>query len=513
MAPPPQGIRIAELARRSGTTKETIHFYLREGLLRKPRKTSRNMAYYDETHLEQLKLIKRLRSESYLPLHVIKKVLKEGKLGSSARQLDLAGELFGQGARAEFEPLSRRSLAERTGSTEKRIGEWEEAGLLRPTTIGGKKRYGYEDVRVAEILKNAEEEMGEGGEAVVTERFRILEGHMAGLVKDEVAHFFSRVVAEGDPRRALELLRGGRETIGKFLALARARRLKEEVEAMMPAIEAALTSSAPEPLYLPIPIDPALAAREVERRALLLARFEKRSDDPQLVRALFEHLVLAGEVSEVPVLFERVRGRARETAAVQLLVGEALLVLERLDEGFAILDELRQRRRGPGLVSRRGVRGPRGPRGADAGEPGDGLDALLEALWGVAVLTRLRRNFASLQSSTELIGYITRAFSAFDNARAALPEDLLMSARIHLLLGRVLVAAPEFLGTRRQGRADLLSAIDEVEQLRQKSAEPRPAGEPARGKADLELELCLADLSYGALERLEQNARHFLPRP
>src|SRR5687767_1412769 len=130
MAAPGQGIRIAELARRSGTSKETIHFYLREGLLKKPKKTSRNMAYYDESHVEQLKLIKRLRTESYLPLNVIKKVSKEGKLGTSARQLDLAGELFGQNARAEFEPLTRKALSERTGISEKRIADYEAAGQI-----------------------------------------------------------------------------------------------------------------------------------------------------------------------------------------------------------------------------------------------------------------------------------------------------------------------------------------------------------------------------------------------
>src|SRR5687767_2184065 len=204
MAAPGQGIRIAELARRSGTSKETIHFYLREGLLKKPKKTSRNMAYYDESHVEQLKLIKRLRTESYLPLHVIKKVMKEGKLASSARNLDLAGELFGQGARTEFEPLTREDLAERTKLSEERIAAYEEAGLLRPKLVGKTKHYGHEDVRVAELLHTAEVEAGPGGEPLVLERFQILERHMSELVRDEVAHFFSRVVSEGDPRRALE---------------------------------------------------------------------------------------------------------------------------------------------------------------------------------------------------------------------------------------------------------------------------------------------------------------------
>ena len=98
-----RGFRIAELSRRAETPKETIHYYLRIGLLKKPRKTSKNMAYYDDSHVEQLKLIRRLRAESYLPLSVIKKVLKEGKLAESTRKIDLAGDLFGQGAKTEKE--------------------------------------------------------------------------------------------------------------------------------------------------------------------------------------------------------------------------------------------------------------------------------------------------------------------------------------------------------------------------------------------------------------------------
>ncbi len=464
MAAPGQGIRIAELARRSGTSKETIHFYLREGLLKKPKKTSRNMAYYDESHVEQLKLIKRLRTESYLPLNVIKKVLKEGKLGTSARHLDLAGELFGQNARSEFEPLTRKALSERTGMPEKRLQEYEDAGLLHAKSSGKLKRYGYEDVRVAEILRTAEEEAGEGAEKLVIERFAILEKHMAALVRDEMSHFFSRVIAEGDPKRALELLRGGRETIGKFLAISRARRLRDEVEAMMPAIEGAISGQRPEALYVQLEAEDREKNGETAIKADLVERFEKKPEDPVHVIALFEHLVFIGDTKELLERYGAVRGRAKEHPDVLALYAESMIEHERLEEALNILDRLREQQKSP--------------------------VAMNEALWGSIVLIRLVRNFATLSSSTELIGYITRAFSAYDVARSTPARNLLDSARVHLLLGRICIATPAFLGAREQGVLDLDKAVAEVEKLRAEQAQ----------------------LPWGVLERIEMNAKHYRAR-
>lgn len=470
MARPAQGIRIAELVRRSGTSKETIHFYLREGLLAKPRKTSRNMAWYDETHVEQLKLIKRLRTESYLPLSVIKKVLKEGRLGASARKLDLAGDLFGRGARTEHEPLTRAALAERTGLSEARIVAYEAAGLLRPRGPGELGRYGPDDVRVAELLKVAEDEAGEGAEALVLERFVIFERHLAALVKDEVAHFFGRVVTGGDPARALELLRTGRETIGRFLAIARARRLHEEVESMVPEIERALGAEAPpsarpEPFFFPLPTGTLEGLGEPAHRRTLTARFEEHPADPDAVAALLLHLLLVGDAPEVIALEPQVKGRAKADVRVAILHAAALLEVERSDDAFHLLDQLR-------------------------GEPGAApaeVDPMLEALWGSVLLIRLRDRFTTLVSSTELIGYITRALAAFERARSTPAPDPLTSARIHLTLGRIGVGAPSFLGTREQAQRDLERVLVDLQRL-----------DPAR--------------SFGAHERLALNARYFLRR-
>ena len=446
---PKQGMRIAELARRSDTSKETIHFYLREGLLRKPKKTSRNMAYYDETHVEQLKLIKRLRSESYLPLNVIKKVLKQGKLGTSARRLDLSGDLLGQGARATFEPLTRKELCERTGLPERRVAAYEEQGLLRPTSRP--KRYGWDDVRLAEIIAEAETEGGQEGQQLVLERFSIIETHLERLVKEEVAHFFGRVVTGGDPKNALTLLQGGRETIGRFMAIARARRLREEVESMMPAIEQAVRSGEPEPLFRKLE-DPAL------ERLGAVAHQQQLKDAGEV--ALWRYRVQICAPSEI---LENADPRALKDDALRSVLAEAYLLADRFDEAFELAQALHEDE---------AARTP-----------------LLSALWGTLVLVRIREKFGELQSSTELIGYLARAFAAFDAARLDEQEPELVQARVRLYLGRIGLATPGFLGVKPRAEKDLLRVLELVDKAR------------AHGEAP-----------PGVVETLELNAAHFLAR-
>lgn len=63
--------RIAELERQSGVSRRTIHFYLQEGLLHPPMKTGKTMAYYDEAHLERLKIICAAKKQG-MPLFAIR---------------------------------------------------------------------------------------------------------------------------------------------------------------------------------------------------------------------------------------------------------------------------------------------------------------------------------------------------------------------------------------------------------------------------------------------------------
>lgn len=68
-------MRMRELEQLSGVGRETIRYYIREGLLPEPDRASRNSASYSDEHVARLRAIKRLQDERYLPLAVIKDLL------------------------------------------------------------------------------------------------------------------------------------------------------------------------------------------------------------------------------------------------------------------------------------------------------------------------------------------------------------------------------------------------------------------------------------------------------
>lgn len=76
-------LKINEVEKVTGIPRSTIHFYLREGLLHPPVKTGRTMAYYDNSHLERLKLIQKMKNDLGIPITYIKERLALHTPGSS----------------------------------------------------------------------------------------------------------------------------------------------------------------------------------------------------------------------------------------------------------------------------------------------------------------------------------------------------------------------------------------------------------------------------------------------
>ncbi|KAB7644842.1 MerR family transcriptional regulator [Polymorphobacter fuscus] len=68
-------MRMRELEKASGVGRETIRYYIREGLLPEPDRASRNSASYTGAHVTRLRAIKRLQEERFLPLAVIRALL------------------------------------------------------------------------------------------------------------------------------------------------------------------------------------------------------------------------------------------------------------------------------------------------------------------------------------------------------------------------------------------------------------------------------------------------------
>jgi DNA-binding transcriptional MerR regulator len=88
-------LKIRDLVERTGVSRETVHYYIREGLLPKPRKRGRNIADYDDSYVERIRMIKELQDNYFLPLAVIKNILKNRKKSPEGQSfLSLRREYF-----------------------------------------------------------------------------------------------------------------------------------------------------------------------------------------------------------------------------------------------------------------------------------------------------------------------------------------------------------------------------------------------------------------------------------
>ena len=103
-------MKIGELVKRTGVPKETIHFYIREGLLRKPRKSGVNSAEYNERYVDRIQLIKDLRDNYYLPIPEIRKVVKEYNKQSPSDQA--GAQFYSRFFRPADRLLARRPLCD-----------------------------------------------------------------------------------------------------------------------------------------------------------------------------------------------------------------------------------------------------------------------------------------------------------------------------------------------------------------------------------------------------------------
>ncbi|MBU2551107.1 MAG: MerR family transcriptional regulator [Proteobacteria bacterium] len=149
-----QTMKIRELIEKTGVPKQTIHYYVRSGLLPKPRKLGPNSAEYSTVHVERIQLIKQLQENFFLPLSVIKKVLKKYKRGVDSqallkiktgyfRPLDqlLAGRVRGED-----------TFLRATGLRPERLAQYETWGIITPEYIEGQKVYSYDDQVIGKAI-------------------------------------------------------------------------------------------------------------------------------------------------------------------------------------------------------------------------------------------------------------------------------------------------------------------------------------------------------------------------
>ena len=146
-------MKISKLVQRTGVSKETVHYYIREGLLPKPRKRGRNIADYDDGYVERLRLIKELQDRYFLPLAVIKNILKHQKKSPEGQSiLGLRREYFrpvDQLLPTELE--GEEAFLKATGLGRLWLDRMEEWGIISPEVRKGRKVYSQDDITLGKL--------------------------------------------------------------------------------------------------------------------------------------------------------------------------------------------------------------------------------------------------------------------------------------------------------------------------------------------------------------------------
>jgi DNA-binding transcriptional MerR regulator len=242
-------LKIGELAKRTGVQKETIHFYINQGLLPRPFKTSRNMAYYDERYIGRIRLIKELQLKRFLPLKVIREIISEDTGALSPSELNVirlgGGPLAElEKLRHEFEPLSLAALSERSGLPEDEILDMERCEMISSEeNEQGEKVYGDNDIRIVEAFA----EVRRGGltreVGFATEDFRLQSDIVSMLAIEEVKVFgrkFANRYSDEDADLLPKIAENAIESINAFISHLRRKKILEAIRAFSEGGEDAL---------------------------------------------------------------------------------------------------------------------------------------------------------------------------------------------------------------------------------------------------------------------------------
>ncbi len=227
-------LKMSELAERSGVSTGTIKHYLREGLLggeTEITRTSRNMAYYPPDFVERIRLIKRLQEERFMPLRVIRAVLRDDPQRVEAL-IALEDRILERAVAVGEATRTSRSAVEQAYDVPRNVLErLEQLDVLTPTTRG----FDADDVKIIAAISRFR--AGGYDEAIgftVYDTIRYREA-LAPLVEEEVRVLLGRLAGTVEEDRAVEIIASGaeplRELIGAMhskLLLAELRREREQ---------------------------------------------------------------------------------------------------------------------------------------------------------------------------------------------------------------------------------------------------------------------------------------------
>jgi DNA-binding transcriptional MerR regulator len=219
-----QMLKIGELAKESGFPVSTIRHYINEGLLGAPRKKSKNMAYYGRESIPRIGLIKRLQDELYLPLRLIKKILKPSSQSFSVEEMDLIIEVRQRLEEEDFELLPKapripkEKILQSLFITEQELAAMEDMEIVSGEAKNGKTFYNELEYRIIKAYADARSvgftsDLGFGVEDLL-----IYIQAIKDLVELESRVFIARMQRNPSAEKIADLIRQGLPAVDRVIS-------------------------------------------------------------------------------------------------------------------------------------------------------------------------------------------------------------------------------------------------------------------------------------------------------
>jgi len=223
-------MKISELSRRTNVPKETIHYYVREGFIPRPRKRGKNVSDYDESFIERILLIKQIQDHFFLPLSLIKKIVRQrNKFPALKSLLDLRTGYFSPLDQfLEKEVKGEDAFAKATGMAKKWIAKFEEWGVISSVLQDGQKVYSQDDVIIGRLLVDLDRAGFGPKDGVDPESARRYTELFRPIVKMAHGSFLSADLAKYTAEENLERGIRGRELMGVFFYHLYRKLVREE---------------------------------------------------------------------------------------------------------------------------------------------------------------------------------------------------------------------------------------------------------------------------------------------
>lgn len=435
-----QGLKIAELSRVTGLSKQTIHYYMREGLLDPPTKTHPNVAFYDWSHVDRLLLIKKLKQEQRLTIAEIRERLRNGAAGFLDEEVITSALTH---APAHGQRMSRRALLKESGLKMDSLRFLAGTGLLVSLESDGQETFSATDL---DIAKSFQRILDTGCPPAIATR--IIAPYIEGLakpVRNEVESLFDIPLSPSERETVASALGECETAIEGFLTAARRVAIERETRTLIGELRkradevAHFYRDTTGVAHLSGEYLKRLGVTTVIRR--LKEMIKNDPSDLDLYASLITIYFAKGDYSQL--LAWSKKGIEREPTNTWMLfyLGMAYLRNSRTDQAMQVFSRCLEL---------------------------DERFAMARMWLGGSML------MAAVKESelTEALSLVRGGVAQIDRAKDDLPEDTWQLVNFKGMRGKTLSMLPRFMGRHEEGMAELKESLELTLRERGQSQDP-----------------------------------------